>query len=573
MNSLLLVVLMLAGFVIAYHTYGRFLGRKIFQLAADRVCPSHELRDDLDFVPTNKHILFGHHFTSIAGLGPIVGPAIAVIWGWVPAVLWVFLGSIFMGAVHDFGALIISLRNNGRSIGDISGDLVSPRVRILFLLIIFFLLLIVIAVFALIIAILFNMYPQAVIPVWIEMPIAIWLGYMIYKKGASHVTLGIVAVILLYLFIVVGTYLPVDLGALGLSTTGVLVTWMVILFVYAFIASRLPVQVLLQPRDYINSHQMLVAFVLLALGVIISRPDIVAPVYQSSPEGAPPVWPFLFVVIACGAISGFHSLVSSGTSSKQCYSEDDARFVGYGAMLMEGTLSTFVITACVAGIGLGLAVEGEIFTGTAAFTHHYASWASANGLGAKLGAFVYGSANMVGALGIPENITITIMGVFVVSFAATTLDTATRLQRYIVGELGEAIKVPQIGRPTPATLIAVITAFLLAFYNGSGTGAMTLWPLFGAANQLLAGLALLIITIYLVRIKVPSFYAAIPMVFMIIMTGWAMIINLQNFYNSANWLLFFISACIMILEVWMIIEAIIYFKQPFEPAAEKPAGV
>ncbi|MFW6297784.1 MAG: carbon starvation protein A [Desulfosalsimonas sp.] len=569
MSSLILVVLMLAGFVIAYHTYGRFLGGKIFQLAADRVCPSHELRDDLDFVPTNRHVLFGHHFTSIAGLGPILGPAIAVIWGWVPAVLWVFLGSIFMGAVHDFGALIISLRNNGRSIGDISGDLVSPRVRILFLLIIFFLLLIVIAVFALIIAILFNMYPEAVIPVWIEVPIAVWLGYMVYKKGASHVTLGIVAVILLYLFVVVGTFLPVDFTALGLSDNGALITWMVILFIYAFIASRLPVHVLLQPRDYINSHQMFVAFALLALGVIIARPEIVAPAYQASPEGAPPIWPFLFVVIACGAISGFHSLVSSGTSSKQCYSEDDARFIGYGAMITEGALSTFVIVACVAGVGIGMTVGGSTFTGVEAFTHHYASWAAANGLGAKIDAFVQGAANMVGSYGIPKSITVTIMGVFLVSFAATTLDTATRLQRYIVGELGRAIKLPQIGEPTVATLIAVITAFILAFYNGSGKGALTLWPLFGAANQLLAGLALLIITIYLVRKKVPSFYAAIPMVFMIIMTGWAMIINLQNFYNSANWLLFFIGGCIILLEIWMIIEAAIYFKQPFVPAAKK----
>ncbi|MBS3809795.1 MAG: carbon starvation protein A [Desulfobacterales bacterium] len=567
MNSLFLVILMLAGFLIAYHTYGRFLGKRIFRLAADRVCPSHELQDDLDFVPTNKHILFGHHFTSIAGLGPIVGPAIAVIWGWVPAVLWVFFGSIFMGAVHDFGALIISLRNNGRSVGDISGELVSPRVRILFLLIIFFLLLIVIAVFALIIGILFTMYPEAVIPVWVEIPIAVWLGYMIYKKGASHVTLGIAAVIMLYITIVIGTYVPIDLTALGLSGNGALITWIVILFIYAFIASRLPVQILMQPRDYINSHQLLVAFALLGLGVIVAQPEIVAPAYQASPEGAPPIWPFLFVVIACGAISGFHSLVSSGTSSKQCYNEDDARYIGYGAMLMEGSLSTFVIAACIAGIGIGLTVEGETFTGVAAFTHHYSSWAAASGLGAKISAFVEGAANMIGSYGIPQNITITIMGVFLVSFAATTLDTATRLQRYIVGELGRAIKVPQIGEPTVATLIAVITAFILAFYNGSGKGALTLWPLFGAANQLLAGLALLVTTIYLVRKNIPSFYAAIPMVFMIIMTGWAMLLNLQNFFNSGNWLCFFIGACIMVLEIWMIIEAIIYFKNPYAPKA------
>ncbi len=563
MNSLVLVLLMLAGFLVAYHTYGKFLGQKIFQLAADHVCPSHALRDDLDFVPTNKHILFGHHFTSIAGLGPIVGPAIAIIWGWVPAVLWVFFGSIFMGAVHDFGALIISLRNNGRSIGDISGDLISPRVRILFLLIIFFLLLLVIAVFALIIAILFTMYPQAVIPIWIEVPIAVWLGYMVYKKGANHVTLGIAAVVMMYLFVMVGTYMPVDFTVLGLSTNDALTIWIVILFVYAFIASRLPVQILLQPRDYINSHQLFVIFALLGLGVIVAHPLIVAPKYQALPSSAPPIWPFLFVVIACGAISGFHSLVSSGTSSKQCFSEDDARYIGYGSMLMEGSLSTFVIAACAAGLGIGLTVDGETFTGIAAFTQHYTSWAAANGLGAKLSAFVQGSANLISSYGIPRNITVTIMGVFLVSFAATTLDTATRLQRYIVGELGKAVKIPQIGEPTIATLIAVVTAFILAFYNGSGKGALTLWPLFGAANQLLAGLALLVITIYLVRKKVPTIYVFIPMIFMIIMTGWAMLINLENFYKNSNWLLFFIGGCMVVLEIWMIIEAVLCFKSPY----------
>jgi carbon starvation protein len=284
MNSLWLAIIILGGYFVAYHTYGKFLGRKIFKLAADNVCPAHELRDDIDFVPTNKHILFGHHFTSIAGLGPIVGPAIAIIWGWVPAVVWVLFGSIFFGAVHDFGALVVSLRHNGRSIGDISAGLVNNRVRTLFLLIIFFLLLTLIAVFALIIAILFNMYPQAVIPVWVEVPIAIWLGHMVYKRGANHTTLGIVAVIMMYVTVVIGAYLPIDLKALGLGESGALIAWMIILFVYAYIASSLPVQTLLQPRDYINSHQLFIAFALLILGVFVARPEIVAPTINTAPQ-------------------------------------------------------------------------------------------------------------------------------------------------------------------------------------------------------------------------------------------------------------------------------------------------
>ncbi len=552
---------MMVGFIVAYHTYGRFLGKKIFRLTAENICPSHALKDDIDFVPTNKHILFGHHFTSIAGLGPIVGPAVAIIWGWVPAVLWIFFGSILIGAVHDFGALVVSLRHNGRSIGDISADIINHRVQTLFLLIIFFLLLIVIAVFALVIAILFKMYPQAVIPVWIEVPIAIWLGHMIYKKQYSHVIMGIIAVALMYLFVIVGTYLPVDLGKLGFSDKQVLIAWMLILFVYSYIASTLPVQKLLQPRDYINSHQLYIAFALLGLGLVIARPEIVAPAYDPGPADAPPIWPFLFVVIACGAISGFHSLVSSGTSAKQCYSENDARFVSYGSMLMEGALATLVIAAVAGGIGLGLTTAtGEMLTGQAAFTHHYASWAAAQGLGAKIGAFVQGSANMIAYCGIPKNITMTIMGVFIVSFAATTLDTATRLQRYIIAELAGAYKCLPLTRRHPATLIAVLTAFALAFYNGSGQGAMILWPLFGTVNQLLGGIALLVITVYLARKAISPLYTLIPLIFMVVMTGWAMLLNLNDFFNKNNWLLFIIGAIVFLLEIWMIVEALLYVR-------------
>jgi carbon starvation protein len=561
LNTLLLAAIMLGGYVIAYFTYGRFLGKKIFKLAADNVCPSHELADNIDFVPTNKHILFGHHFTSIAGLGPIVGPAVAVIWGWVPAVLWVLFGSIFIGAVHDFGALVVSLRHQGRSIGDLSADIINHRVRTLFLLIIFFLLLLVISVFALVIAILFTMYPQAVIPVWIEVPIAVWLGYMVYKKKGNHVILSIVAVVFMYIFVVIGAYVPVDLKIFGLSDSHVLIVWMLILFAYAYIASTLPVQTLLQPRDYINSHQLFIALTLLVGGVLLSRPEIVAPAFDASPKGAPPVWPFLFVIIACGAVSGFHSLVSSGTSSKQCYSEKDARFIGFVSMLMEGSLSTLVIIAVIGGIGLGLkSGTGEILTGTAAFTYHYASWTAVTGLGAKIGAFVTGASNMIAACGIPENITITIMGVFIVSFAATTLDTATRLQRYIIGELATAYKMPFLAGRHPATILAVLSAFGLGIYNGSVKGALILWPLFGTVNQLLGAMALLVITIYLSKQKIAIRYTVVPMIFMITMTGWAMLLNLTAYLNDQNWLLSAIGTIVFILEIWMIIEAAIFLQ-------------
>ncbi len=569
MNSIFLAIGAAALYLIAYHTYGKYLGSKIFKLNPDAVCPSKELQDDVDFVPTKKPILFGHHFTSIAGTGPIVGPAIAIIWGWVPCMIWIIFGSIFMGAVHDFGAMVVSLRSQGRSIGDLTSEVINKRVRVLFLFIIFFLLWIVVAIFGVVIAVVFKMFPQSVLPVFLEIPIAIWLGYMIYKKGGNHVVLSIIAVVIMYITVVIGTYVPIKMPAMfGIGPVGL---WVIVLLIYAYIASTLPVQVLLQPRDYINSHQLIVAMGLLALGVIVAHPTIVAPAVNLSPKGAPPMWPMIFVVIACGAISGFHSLVSSGTSSKQCNSESDALAIGYGGMLMEGMLATFVIIACGAGLAMGLVKDGQTFTGIAAFSQNYASWGAAAGLGAKISSFVVGSANMIESIGIPHNITITIMGVFVASFAATTLDTATRLQRYIVAELGISIGVPAISGKHPATIIAVVTALILAFSKPSGTGAMTLFPLFGGANQLLAGLALLVITIYLARKKVAIVYTFIPMVFMIFMTGWAMLINLNTFYSAANWLLFSISLAMIFLEIWMIIESIVVLKNVYGKEAESTA--
>ena len=331
MAALLIMILAFAGYIIMYKLYGKFIGNKIFALSAAAKAPSVELEDGTDYVPTKKEVIFGHHFTSIAGTGPIVGPAIAIIWGWLPAMIWIFVGTIIMGAVHDFGALIISMRNQGKSISEYTAKYINDRTKIFFFLIVFLELWIVIAIFGLIIAIVFNMYPQSVIPVWLEIPIAVYLGYLVYKKGKNVMGLSIVAVVIMYATFIIGYYVPFKMPAiLGIPPTGV---WTIILLIYAFIASVLPVTTLLQPRDFINSHQLMIALALLILGVLFSafggNLHIVAPAIQASPAKAPPMWPFLFITIACGAISGFHSLVSSGTSAKQVRTEDDSLFHRY----------------------------------------------------------------------------------------------------------------------------------------------------------------------------------------------------------------------------------------------------
>ena len=580
MGALAIMVLAFAGYIIMYQLYGKFIGAKIFALSGAAKTPAVEMEDGVDYVPTKKEIIFGHHYTSIAGTGPIVGPAIAIIWGWLPALLWVFIGSIVMGAVHDFGALIISMRNQGKSISEYTSKYINNRTKIFFFLIVFLELWIVIAIFGLIIAIVFAMYPQSVIPVWLEIPIAVYLGYAIYKKGANAMTWSIIAVIVMYVTVIIGAYLPIKLPAIaGIPPTGV---WTIILLIYAFIASTLPVTTLLQPRDFINSHQLVIAMALLVLGVLFSglagRLEIVAPAVQLSPAESPPMWPFLFITIACGAISGFHSLVSSGTSSKQVRDEQDSLFVGYGSMLLEGVLATLVIIAVSAGIGIAYTTkDGATLSGVAAWTTHYSSWAAANGLGAKVTAFVDGSANMIEVMGIPKVIAVVIMGVFVASFAGTTLDTATRIQRYVIAELFGGFKLNFLTGRYVATFIAVGSALILAFATGaSGAGAMKLWPLFGATNQTLAALALVIITLYLKRRGGTKWLiAGIPAAFMIVMTIWAVILNQVSFGAKHNALLQVINICILVIAIWIAIEGVIKFftmgEEPAAPAAPETA--
>jgi carbon starvation protein len=568
MDAVLIMVIAFAGYILAYKLYGKFIGQKIFNLSNENKTPAVELEDGKDYVPTKKSIIFGHHFTSIAGTGPIVGPAIGIIWGWLPALIWVLVGTIVMGAVHDFGSLVISLRNKGKSISEYSSKYANPRMRTLFFLIVLFELWIVLAIFGLIIAIIFSIYPQSVFPVWCEIPIAVLLGFLIYKKGGNVLLFSILAVVTMYITVILGNFLPITLPVIfGIPAVGI---WSIILFIYCFIASTLSVTTLLQPRDYINSHQLYIAMALIIIGTLVAaftgKLHIVAPVVQANPAGAPSMWPFLFITIACGAISGFHSLVASGTSSKQVAKEGDALFVGYGSMMLEGVLATLAIVAVAAGIGMAYQTkDGTLLSGTAAWTAHYQSWAGANGLAAKVGAFVEGSANMIATIGIPKTIGIIIMGVFVASFAGTTLDTATRIQRYVVQELAADLKIKLFENKYLATGFAVLTAAILAFSAGaSGAGAMTLWPLFGAVNQTLAGLALITITLYLKsKGGLKYLISGIPCIFMVIMTGWALVMNQINFVGQGNFLLIISNAIIMAIVAWLIIEgAVSFFMKP-----------
>lgn len=592
MSTLLVAIASFVGFIVAYHTYGRWLSQRIFQLDPKATTPSHELRDDIDFVPTKKEVIFGHHFTSIAGTGPIVGPAIAVFWGWLPALLWVVLGSIFIGAVHDFGALVVSLRNRGQTVGEIAGRVISPRARVLFLMILATALTIVLAIFGLVIAKIFSIYPESVLSVWIEIPIAVAIGFGVSRRGWGLLIPSLLAVGALYAAVLIGVYwLPIDVAEIFTfggpkSYWNPVVFWTVILLIYCFVASVLPVWMLLQPRDYINSHQLVIAMGLLVLGLFVAGATNQADLMKSTPAiaaelpgDAPPIWPFLFITIACGAISGFHCLVSSGTSSKQVENEMDAKYVGYGAMLLEGALAVVVILACCAGVGMGakerqpdrtytttMASDGTALTGLTAWRAYYPlgadSWEK-HGLGLKLKAFIDGGANFISVLGVPFRIAIGIVAVLVASFAATTLDTATRLQRYVIQELAGTLGVTPLTNKYAATALAVIVGGSVALFAGlaadkaPGAGGMILWPLFGATNQLLAGLAFMVTVFYLWRRNKPVAFVFIPMVLMLILPAWALIIDMQKWWDKGQMLLFGFGLTIMCFQVWIVIEGLL----------------
>ena len=482
-NAVLIVVMCLAAYAAAYFFYSRFLSSRVISLEAGFRTPAHELRDGIDYVPTNRYVLFGHHFASIAGLMPILGPAVAMVWGWVPALLWVVFGTIFIGAVHDYTTLVLSTRNKGQTIGTLTGNIIGPRARILFLFIILFFLALAMGIFVLVISKILVLrtgmtgpdslgHPlgaKAVFPSGFLIVLALISGFLIYRKRAPITPITIGAVLLSLGAIGVGSVLPIEI-AVGKLQIGLLM--------YALIASVLPVWVLLQPRDYLNSFQLYLAVVLVYAGLFLTNPTIQHDPVRWFPAHADFMIPFLFITVACGAVSGFHNLVASGTTARQLNSPGDARFIGYGGMLAEGILSVVVIMACAYAIPRYADLQSA-----------FVDYEKANSLvQGKLEAFLVGSADFLSALGIPNEYGRILMAVVVLSFGLTTLDSGTRLLRYNVEAIGEVLRIKALGNRYLASLVAVLAIGYFAFTEIGGEPAgISLLQLFGTTNQLLAG--------------------------------------------------------------------------------------
>jgi carbon starvation protein len=570
MSGSLVAAISLVLFFVGYRYYSKFLAEKIYQLNPNYVTPAHEYEDGVDYVPTNKYILWGHHFTSIAGAAPIVGPAIAVYWGWLPAMLWVVLGTIFAAGVHDFGVMVLSVRNKGQSIGVLADKIVGRRAKILFLFIILILVLMVNAVFAWVISNLFISFPASILSIFIQIPLAVWIGYRSYRKTGSMLIPSIIVLFVMYFTAIIASYVPAlqidfvryfggEENTVMMSLNGVelsFLLWIIILMIYVYIASTLSVWKLLQPRDFINSHQLIVGLVILYLGLFVMSPEITAPTTNEDANDV--TWfPLLFITIACGAISGFHGLVSSGTTAKQLDKETDARFIGYLGAVGEGALALITIVAVV-----------TYFNTTGEFLDTYHSFASAGSSGLNI--FVQGAAQLATALYIPLQAAETIIAVIVISFAATTLDTSVRLMRYIINELGQEYNVKPLTKMHISTSIAVGASAALVLIpegpRGIGSGGYLLWPLFGTSNQLLAAISLLIVTIWLKRKGRNYIYTLIPLLFLIFMTLWAMI--QQVFFDwsgfgvtEGNMLLFIFGAIILSFAIWIVLEALFLFRK------------
>jgi carbon starvation protein len=570
-HPLIATLACLVLYALGFFVYARFLSGRIFRIDATRQTPAHLYRDGVDYVPTNRFVLFGHHFASITGLAPMLGPAVAVFWGWLPAMIWVVLGAIFIGCVHDFAALVVSMRARGESIGTVADGVIGPRARGLFLAVIFFGVSLAMGVFVHVISILFQAgddfnpdnlatastsFPSSALPSAALMVLAMVMGFLLYKKNFPLGRTTLVGFVLMLVFVWLGTRYP----TMGFDQENWPDSddWKWILLAYAGLAAVLPVWSLLQARDFLNSLLLYLGLGATYIGFFTLGPSFEsfpAPAINPHTESAPPLFPFVFVVIACGAASGFHGLVSSGTTAKQIASEKDARFVAYGGMVGESLLGLMAVLTCTVG-----------FADREAWNSAYVDWAQMSSLGPKLGAFIQGSARFISALGVDPSLAAAFIAVVVVSFALTTLDSATRLLRFNVSEIGSAFRIRWLGNRYLATALALVAIGFFAFYKidrGAGpiSAGQVLWTLFGITNQLLAGLTLLTVSLYLWQRGRSPFFTGIPALFMLVSTSSATVIKLRDFYQEGNYLLLCVGSTLGLIGTWIVVEALLAVRR------------
>lgn len=517
----------IVAFILGYVFYGRYVAKKL-GIDPSRATPSHTMHDGVDYCPAKPPVLFGHHFASIAGAAPIVGPVVAVAFGWFPVVLWIILGGIFMGSVHDFSALMASVRHHGRSIGEVIGVNVGYLGRQLFLIFLWATLVLIIAVFIIVVSKTFVSTPSAGTSSLLFILLAIIFGLTVYRWNAPLWLATTVGVLFLAVCMVAGWYYP-----LAVSIDG----WNSLLIVYIFVASVTPVWILLQPRDYLNSFLLFAVVAAAVVGVFVAHPSVNMPAFTSFyvPELGY-LFPILFVTVACGAISGFHSVVASGTTAKQLNSERDAKKIGYGAMLVECLLAILATLMAV------MMMKGD-----------YMAVLKEAG---PVAIFARGVGEVISVLGFPHDRATSFAALAVSAFVLTSLDTATRLARFAFQEFFA----PRRGGPSSilhrnrfiGTAVTVAAAGSLA-WSGKWPA---IWPIFGSANQLLAALALLAVTVWLVRGGVKARFTFIPMVIMFMITISALVTIVVHNFSRGQWTLFTIGLALLAVAGVLVVEAV-----------------
>ena len=511
-------------YFVGYRFYAGKLDSELIQPDAGQVTPAVQQNDGVDFVPSKPLVLFGHNFASIAGAGPVIGPIIAMHhFGWAITLVWILLGNVFIGAVHDYLTLMVSVRNRGSSIADIAESTMGFRAKAIFAIFLVLAMLLVIAVFGVVAAKTLIAQPEMVFPTFAIIPVSMVLGWCIYKKSYNLQLVSLIAVLTIVLNIYIGFQIPVPLPETGVMGFSPLIFWFVILMIYAGVASILPVQTLLQPRDYLSTYILFGSMALAILGLIWVGPELNTPPFRGAmSEVQGPVWPMLFVLVACGAVSGFHSLVAGGTTSKQLASEMQGKSIGYGGMLTEGVVA--VVTVLLVGGGLyWTAPQGSgIDMNQLGFreTLQSGGWilAFGNGFGnivhQMLPFLSFTFASMIAVLALN-------------TFVLTTLDTAVRITRFLIQEsLGK--KMPVFTNKYVVTVTVIIAAYLI----GATDGWQKIWPIFGATNQLIAAVALFVVATWLMAVKKPTHYVLYPAIFMVITTIGALAWQAYNFLTA-----------------------------------------
>jgi carbon starvation protein len=541
MNTLVFAFVLILWLYLGYRIYGNFLEKRVVQADKGRITPAREMNDGIDYSPAKKTVLFGHHFSSIAGAGPILGPLLGVLYfGWLGALLWVAIGSVFLGAVHDYTSLMTSVQNKGKSLADISEKTLGRRTRVIFSLFLWFALALVIAVFAVVASRTLVSQPEIVIPTFGLVFIAMLFGWLIYKKGFNVPASTVISLLILFALIYIGKMYPVEPPAqiIGMSVQNL---WFFVLIIYSLFASSLPVWFLLQPRDYISTWILFIGLAIGYLGLVISHPSINAPAFISFTSKGGPLWPMLFVIIACGAISGFHSVVAGGTTAKQLPDETAGKPIGFGGMITEAVL---------AGLVIFIAAAALIWDPSGAENPLGYQYLMTQ-VGDPIKAFATGYGKLTSSL---PGITLVVGSFFGMvmlnAFVLTTLDTGTRLGRFIFSELiGKKINLFN-NRWVASAIILVFAAIL-----GATEGYKSIWPVFGASNQLVAALALIVVSSYLVGIKRPTKFTLYPAYFMLSTTLAALIFQGYNFFKTQSYLLGTVSMILIVLALTIVYDA------------------